>query len=131
MAGNLMKGCTGHYKSGTFGNVPVMQDGTGTPKTSPLTGTGAAIELKVPPSAIRFNVRALVAVATLLIKNDGSGGGSGAGTITLPIGTLMSFDCAGMNDAAGVYPTAFSINQAAGAGQVCDFWFDCLNPNGA
>lgn len=122
MAGNACKPIPAPAAPGSAVlNVPVTEtvNSSGNPTPSPVSSD----ELVVPPSARRFNV---IATDVLGIKTAKDGVGIGD-FLQLPAGKVYTFDCAGMNDPAGVFPNQISIDTAG----LAYFWFDCETPAGA
>ena len=126
MAGNSMKPIDGHFEGGSYGNIPVMYDATGTPVTSPVAAGQTGKELIVPASAVQFvvlNPTGSSGAVTVAVKGKN-------GTFALSPGDSMSFDCGGMptaNDTA--WPTTFLVTTAADT--TAQFYFNCTTPTGA
>lgn len=95
--------------------LPRFSDATATPVLSPITAASASVV--VPGGAVRVTFLASGAGATVSVNNQD-------GVVGLPSGVPIVFDCAGMSDAAGLFPTQFDVtkNSATNVG----FWFDML-----
>jgi hypothetical protein len=122
MASNT-KPYSGQVQGGP-GNLPLMQDGTGTPITSPFT---AAKDLVVPATAFRLNLVQNLGTTGFTVRLKSAGSGV-YGTATIPNGVLVSFDCAGMGATTATFPTIFTVTP--GTDGSVSFWFDCTTEAG-